>query len=125
MITPEMLTDTVIEWFNNLDYEYMVLHTIVCYGLYYSKNMKWIVNLFSSDRDKGLSYAIWVVGGLLAVIEVGRLVPYLGDNELILQKIVSIGHSYIVIQVFVESIVKSIHKWVNIFNKKNDNPMNS
>lgn len=118
MFTPEILTDTVIEWFSNLDYEFMVLHIIVCYGLYYSNNLKWVVERFSPVRKKGLSKAVWVVGGVLAIMEIGRFLPYMGDDDLIIQKIVSIVHSYIVVQVFVEYIVKFVHNWIKILKRE-------
>ena len=53
MLTPEV-TDTVVEWFANLDYEYMVLHVIICYGLYYADNLRWIVEYFSPIKKKGI-----------------------------------------------------------------------
>lgn len=112
MITPELLTDTVLEWFDSLDYEYMILHILVSYGLYFSKNMKWI-----SDKLGGLPYSIWWVGGILAIIEVCRFLPYFGDNDLSVQKIVSIFHSFLLIQVFVEDIVRNLNRWINMFKK--------
>ena len=67
-MNPEILTDTVLEWFQTLNYEYMVLHIIVCYGLYYSKNMGWIVQRFSPVRKKGISRGVWLAGGFLALV---------------------------------------------------------
>lgn len=106
------LQDTVLQWFQGLDYEYMVLHIIVCYGLYYSSNMQWIVQAFSPVRKKGRSKAVWVFGGVLAVVEMVRFMPYLGDGGLDHQKFISIFHSYVVIQVFVETIVTKVHKLI-------------
>ena len=117
MFTPEILTDTVIEWLNSLDYEYMLLHVIVCYGLYYSNNLRWIVEYFSPVRRKGISKAVWLVGGVLALIEVARFIPHFENGELLTQKIFSIVHSYVLIQVFVEYIVEFVHKWVGIVRK--------
>ena len=122
MNTTDVLTDTVIEWLGALDYEYMLLHVIVCYGLYYSDNLKWIVEYFSPVRRKGRSKAVWLVGGILAVIEIIRFTPHFGEGEL-LAKIFSIIHSYLVVQVFVEPIVVFVNKWVGIIKKstqKND-----
>lgn len=116
MITPDILTDTVLEWVQTLDYEYMILHILVSYGLYYSNNMKWI-----SDKLGGLPYSIWWVGGILAIIEICRFSPHFGGDALTVQKIVSIAHSFLLIQVFVEDIVRNINRWINIFkNKKTD-----
>ena len=117
MFTPEILTDTVIEWLDSLDYEYMLLHVVVCYGLYYSQNLKWIVEYFSPVRRKGVSKAVWLVGGVLALIEVGRFIPHIDSGELLAQKIFSIVHSYILIQVFVEYIVEFVHKWIGVIRK--------
>ena len=117
MFTPEILTDTVIEWLHSLDYEYMLLHVVVCYGLYYSQNLKWIVEYFSPVRRKGVSKAVWLVGGVLALIEVGRFIPHIDSGELLAQKIFSIVHSYILIQVFVEYIVEFVHKWIGVIRK--------
>jgi hypothetical protein len=113
-MNPELLTDTVLEWFNNLDFEYMVLHIIVCYGLYYSDNMRWISEYFSPVRSKGVSKAVWLVGGVLALVEMIRFFPYVGVGGVDYQKFISIFHSYIVIQVFVEPIVHFVHKWLSI-----------
>lgn len=115
MITPDVITDTIMEWLQSLDYEYMLLHIMISYGLYYSKNMKWV-----SDKLGGLPYSIWIVGGILALIEIGRFLPFIegGGAAAVVQKFVSIFHSYILIQVFVEDIVKTVHKWVDIFRRK-------
>ena len=108
------LTDTVLEWVSALDYEFMLLHIIICYGLYYSDNMKWIVEYFSPVRKKGISKAVWVVGGILAVIEMARFVPFLGEGNINYQKFISIFHSYVVVQVFVEPIVTFLNKWLTL-----------
>jgi hypothetical protein len=124
ILTPELVTDTVSEWFQNLDYEYMVLHIMVCYGLYYSKNLRWIVEIYSPIRSKGISKAVWLIGGILAVLEMLRFVPVIIEHDLTVtmavDKFTSILHSYVVIQVFVEPIVNTIHKWVTMFKKVTD-----
>lgn len=120
-MTPEILTDTVLEWFQNLNYEYMILHIMVCYGLYHSKNLKWIVEIFSPIRKKGISKAIWLIGGILALLEMVRFIPVITSQNLSLMIVfdhfIAIIHSYVVIQVFVEPIVNTIHKWMNVFRK--------
>ena len=113
----ELLIDNVIAWVSNLDYEYMFLHVAVCYGLYYSANLRWIVEFFSPVRRKGVSKAVWLVGGILAAIEIARFYPHYGHDNELWDKIFSIIHSYIVIQVFVEPIVVFIHKWLDKFRK--------
>jgi hypothetical protein len=124
ILTPELVTDTVSEWFQNLDYEYMVLHIMICYGLYYSKNLRWIVEIYSPIRSKGISKAVWLIGGILAVLEMLRFVPVIIEHDLTVtmavDKFTSILHSYVVIQVFVEPIVNTIHKWVTMFKKVTD-----
>lgn len=126
MFNPELVTDTVSEWFLNLDYEYMVLHVIICYGLYYSENLRWIVEYFSPVRKKGFSKAVWLVGGILALLEMVRFIPFTLEHEmsatLIVEKFVAILHSYVVVQVFVEPIVHTVHKWITIFKKTYDKP---
>ena len=128
ILTPELVTDTVSEWFQNLDYEYMVLHIMICYGLYYSKNLRWIVEIYSPIRSKGISKAVWLIGGILAVMEMLRFVPVIIEHDLTVtmavDKFTSILHSYVVIQVFVEPIVNTIHKWVTMFKKTTDNAIN-
>lgn len=116
-MSPELLTDTVLEWFQTLNYEYMILHILVCYGLYYSDNMRWIVERFSPVRKKGRSKAVWLIGGFLALVEMIRFIPFMQsiENEIIVQQFISIFHSYVVIQVFVDPIVQSVHKWLTIF----------
>jgi hypothetical protein len=123
-MTTDQLTDTVLEWFRGLDYEFMVLHVIICYGLYYSENMRWIVEYFSPIRKKGRSKAVWLIGGILALLEMFRVVPFfisgglnLHNLQEIIQKFVAIFHSYVVVQVFVDPIVSSVHKWVGVFRK--------
>jgi hypothetical protein len=124
ILTPELVTDTVSEWFQNLDYEYMVLHIMVCYGLYYSKNLRWIVEIYSPIRSKGISKAVWLIGSILAVMEMLRFVPVIIEHDLTftmaVDKFVSILHSYVVIQVFVEPMVNTLHKWVTMFKKVSD-----
>jgi hypothetical protein len=120
-MSSEFITDTVLEWFQGLDYEYMVLHIIVCYGLYYSDNLRWIVEYFSPVRRKGISKAVWLVGGVLAVIEMARFFPFVGDGGLDHQKFISILHSYVVVQVFVEPIVSTVNNWLKVFKKTANN----
>jgi len=117
----DILTDTVLEWFEGLDYEFMVLHIIVCYGLYYSKNMGWIVSYFSPVRKKGRSKAVWVIGGFLAIVEMARFAPFIGEGGLDFQKLISIFHSYVVVQVFVDPIVQTVNNWFKVFKKTTDN----
>ena len=116
-MTPEFITDTVLEWFETLDYEYMVLHVVVCYGLYFSDNLRWIVEYLSPVRKKGITKAVWLVGGILALLELARFFPYMGEG-LTHEKVFSVLHSYIFIQVFVGPIVKGVHNWLEIFKKK-------
>jgi hypothetical protein len=129
ILTPELVTDTVSEWFQNLDYEYMVLHIMICYGLYYSKNLKWIVEIYSPIRSKGISKAVWLIGGILAILEMLRFIPVIIEHDLTVtmavDKFTSILHSYVVIQVFVEPIVNTIHKWVTMFKKVTDKTIDS
>ena len=129
ILTPELVTDTVSEWFQNLDYEYMVLHIMVCYGLYHSKNLKWIVELYSPIRNKGISKAVWLIGGILAFMEMLRFIPVIIEHNLTVtmavDKFISILHSYVVIQVFVEPIVNTLHRWVTMFKKVTDKTIDS
>lgn len=124
MIDPEILTDTITEWFGNLSFEYMILHIIVCYGLYYSDNLRWIVEYFSPIKKKGVSRAVWLSGGVLAMIEIVRFIPFSIEAGLtytaIVDKVISIIHSYVVIQVFVEPIVNTVYKWLNMVRKTTD-----
>jgi hypothetical protein len=124
ILTPEVVTDTVLEWFQNLDYQYMILHIMICYGLYYSKNLRWIVELYSPVRSKGISKAVWLIGGVLAILELLRFVPVMIEEKhsatLIVDRFITILHSYVVIQVFVEPIVSTIHKWIGLFKKTSD-----
>ena len=121
----DMVTDTVIEWFQNLNYEYMILHVIVCYGLYYSANMRWIVEWFSPVRKKGRSRAVWLVGGVLALLEIARYLPFVGEGGLTVDIYLSVIHSYIVIQVFVDPIVSTVHRWFLLFKKTTDDNISS
>ncbi len=120
-----MVTDTVIEWFQNLNYEYMILHVIVCYGLYYSDNMRWIVEWFSPIRKKGRSRAVWLVGGVLALLEIARYLPFVGEGGLTVDIYLSVIHSYIVIQVFVDPIVSTVHRWFLMFKRTTDDSIDS
>lgn len=110
----DLLTDTVSEWLQGLDYEFMVLHIIVCYGLYYSNNWKWVWMMFAPVRSHGVSKGVWLIGGVLAVIEMLRFIPYVGEGGLDYQKFISVLHSYIVVQVFVEPLVTTVHKWLGV-----------
>jgi hypothetical protein len=121
MVDPEILTDTIVEWFATLNYEYMLLHIIICYGLYYSKNMSWIVQRFSPVRKKGIARGVWLSGGFLALMEVLRFIPFAWENSvsmtLCVDKVISIFHSYILIQVFVDPIVNTVHRWLDVVKK--------
>jgi hypothetical protein len=125
MVDPEILTDTIVEWFATLNYEYMLLHIIICYGLYYSKNMSWIVQRFSPVRKKGIARGVWLTGGFLALMEVLRFVPLAWENSIgitvCVDKVISIFHSYILIQVFVDPIVNAVHRWLEILHKTSKN----
>lgn len=117
MLTPDVITDTIFDWIQSLDYEYMLLHSIVSYGLFYSKNMAWL-----NKKLGGLPYSVWKIGAILALIEVTRIIPFIDPTmehytPALVQKCVSIFHSYIVIQVFVEDIVKSVKKWFELFRR--------
>jgi hypothetical protein len=118
MMDTELLTDTVSEWFQTLNYEYMLLHIIICYGLYYSKNMGWIVQIFSPIRKKGISRGVWLAGGLLAAVEIIRFGAFALESGMsytqAVDRFISIFHSYVVVQVFVDPIVQAVHKWLNI-----------
>lgn len=111
-MTTDLLIEGVVDWFSNLDYEYMTLHTIACYGLYYSKNLKWIKKMIGS-----LQRSIWIIGIILGIIEIIRFVPFF-DSEKDIQKIVSVFHSFLLIQVFVEDLVKFVNNLVIGFRKK-------
>jgi hypothetical protein len=121
MITPDVITDTISEWFRALDYEYMLLHTMISYGIYYSPNMEWV-----SKKLGGTPYSIWKIGAFLGILEVCRIIPFIDPASAdylpsIVQKFISILHSYILIQVFVEDIVKGVHKWIYLFKRARDN----
>jgi len=113
----EELTSTVLEWFAALNYEYMILHIIVCYGLYYSENLRWISLWYSPIRKQGRSKAIWLIGAVLALIEIIEYFPWIGTGSINYKIIVNLLHSYIVIQVFVEPIVLKIHNLVTLLKK--------
>ena len=121
MLDSDVLTDTISEWITNLSFEYMILHIIVCYGLYHSDNLRWIVEYFSPIKKKGVSKAVWLSGGVLALIEIIRFIPFAIETHMdythIVDKFISIIHSYVVIQVFVEPIVNLVHKWLGVFKK--------
>jgi len=111
---PDFVTDTIVEWFNTLDYEYMLLHVMLCYGLYYSNNMQWIVKKFGSRVN-----AVWWVGGIIGALESIRFLPWFRVDEIGIdvQQIVSIFHSYLLIQVFVDDIVQTVHSWFVLLKK--------
>jgi len=111
----DVIVDTIAEWFTTLNYQYMILHVIVCYGVYYSENMRWIVEHFSPVRKKGRTRAVWLVGGVLALIEMIKFLPHASQHDMYdYQKFISIFHSYIVVQVFVDPIVTKVHKWLRV-----------
>jgi len=111
---PDFVTDTIVEWFNTLDYEYMLLHVMLCYGLYYSNNMQWIVKKFGSRVN-----AVWWVGGIIGTLEIIRFLPWFRVDEIGIdvQQVVSIFHSYLLIQVFVDDIVQTVHSWFMLLKK--------
>lgn len=115
-MTPELVTETVMEWVETLDYEYMLLHIMLCYGIYYSDNMKWL-----SERFGGRSRAIWIVGAIIGLMEVVRFLPSFHGDGLDVQRVMSILHSYLVIQVFVEDIVRLVHNWIGVFRRTTNN----
>lgn len=80
--------------------------------------MLWIVQKFSPVRKKGISRGVWLTGGFLAIIEIIRFIPYAYEVGMsyteLTDVVISIFHSYIVVQVFVDSMVKFIHKWIDV-----------
>ena len=115
----DIVTDSVLKWFQGLNYQYMIVQTLVCYGLYYSKNWEWINQFFSPVRKKGRSRAVWLLGLILAILEILRYLPYVGNGRITSEVILSIFHSYLLIQVFVDTIVNKVHDWVNLLKKVN------
>ena len=80
--------------------------------------MIWIVQRFSPIKKKGISRGVWLAGGMLALLEVLRFVPFAIENSVSItesvDKVISIFHSYILIQVFVDPIVIFLHKWIDV-----------
>jgi hypothetical protein len=95
----------------------MLLHIIICYGLYHSQNLRWIVEFYSPIKKKGISKAVWLTGGFLAALEIIRLIPQMTSLQVAIEHLLRIIHSYIVIQVFVEPIVMTVHTWLNTLQK--------
>ena len=87
--------------------------------------MSWIVQRFSPVRKKGISRGVWLAGGFLALMEVLRFIPFAWENSvsmtLCVDKVISIFHSYILIQVFVDPIVNAVHRWLEILHKTSKN----
>jgi len=84
--------------------------------------MGWLVQWFSPIRKKGISRGVWLIGGILALFEIIRFLPFAYQSgmsvTMAVDNIISIIHSYIVIQVFVDPIVSSVHKWLKVFSKE-------
>ena len=80
--------------------------------------MSWIVQRFSPVRKKGIARGVWLTGGFLALMEVLRFVPLAWENSIgitvCVDKVISIFHSYILIQVFVDPIVNAVHRWITV-----------
>lgn len=117
------ITDTVLQWFKSLDYEYMTMHVILCYGLYFSNNWKWVWKFYSPVRKLGVSKAVWILGAVLGIIEVLRFMPYIITGKVSYQKIFDILYTYLVVQVFVEHLVIALNKYLGFFKnniKKNE-----
>ena len=86
--------------------------------------MAWINQWFSPIRKKGISRGVWLIGGILAVFEIIRYIPYAIQHDISISasvdNIISILHSYVVVQVFVDPIVSAVHKWLKVFNKEDN-----
>ena len=121
VIDYELVTDGVLKFFSELDYQYMIFQTILCYGLYYSKNFEWLCRWFAPVRKKGRDKAVWVFGSVFAVLEMFRFLPFIGFNGLWMQKCMSILHSFVIIQVFVEPLVNTVEKYIGIAKRITEN----
>ncbi|RMG43347.1 MAG: hypothetical protein D6732_00210 [Methanobacteriota archaeon] len=120
-VSTELISETVSDFLAKLHYEYMLVVVIVTYGLYYSNNFQWINYYFSPVRKKGRTRGVWLIGAVLGVMELIRYLPILFDDWLTYyQKTIHLLYSFIVIQVFVDDIVKLLDNWLVIvkFKKK-------
>lgn len=119
------ISDTVLKWFKDLDYEYMIMHIILCYGLYHSNNFKWVWNYYSPVKKKGISTAVWTLGAFLGLLEIIRFMPYIISGQISYQKIFDILYTYLVVQVFVEPLVIAVHKYLGFFSKNANSSSNN
>ena len=66
----------------------LATNTTVFDGLYFSDNLRWIVEYFSPIKKKGISKAVWLSGGVLALIEIIRFIPFSIESGLSYTEIV-------------------------------------
>ena len=77
MVPHELISQTVTEWITGLNYQYMVVVLVICYGLKYKRSLSWLNN-----RVGGEVAAQWLVGLIIALSELITVLPYFGDNTI-------------------------------------------
>jgi hypothetical protein len=115
----ELISQTITEFIKNLDYEYMLIVILVSYGLYFSENFNWINWFFSPVRKKGRTKGVWLIGTVLAILEIIRYIPILfADPIRYYQQLIYIIYSFIVVQVFLDDLVLLLNKWLVVLGFK-------
>jgi hypothetical protein len=115
-LSTQLISETVADFLSKLHYEYMLIVILVSYGLYYSPNFKWVNYYFSPVSKLGRTRGVWLIGAVLGVIELIRRLPILFESALLYyQSAMHLLYSFIVVQVFVDDIVKALHKWLVTF----------
>ena len=105
----DLIKNTILTWFESLDHEYMVLLIAITWGIYKSKNMKWI-----PDRFGGKFAATWKVGLFLGVLEIIRNAPISGWIGELVQAIIIVFESFLIMMASVEHIISKINEYLKV-----------
>jgi type IV secretory pathway VirB2 component (pilin) len=115
MMPQELISQTITDWITGLNYQYMAVVVIICYGIKWKDNMKWI-----SSRIGGETRTKWMVGILVALTEVISTFEFLGGHGVDLNTFILLFHSYLIVMIFCDDIVNKLHDWIVFMTKKGD-----
>ena len=113
MVPHELISQSITDWITGLNYQYMAVVILICYGLKWKANMHWL-----NDKLGGEVRAKWLVGIVVAITEVVSTFEFLGGHGVGLDMFLLLFHSYLIAMIFCDDIIDKVHNWVMFLGKK-------